>query len=163
MLTESDATGSGKSYMICAFGMVACKYYYNTKYVRLSDLLIVLKTARDNGTYRKVMSKYATPSSLSSMNGSSWNPHKRNSRISSNCSITGGRGLPLSSAHSTARMAGTNSLERMHPLADAILNRIIHDGYVIDIVPVDPSKDLSWERYMVYQELTICNCKSTIN
>ena len=29
------------------------------------------------------------------------------------------------------------------PLADAILDRIIHDGYVIDIVPVDPSKDLS--------------------
>ena len=29
------------------------------------------------------------------------------------------------------------------PLADAILDRIVHDGYVIDIVPVDPSKDLS--------------------
>ncbi len=29
------------------------------------------------------------------------------------------------------------------PLADAILDRIVHDGYTIDIVPVDPSKDLS--------------------
>ncbi|SER88163.1 hypothetical protein SAMN04487884_1131, partial [Butyrivibrio fibrisolvens] len=29
------------------------------------------------------------------------------------------------------------------PLADAILDRIVHDGYVINIVPIDPSKDLS--------------------
>lgn len=57
----TGATGSGKSYMACAFGMEACKHYYNTKYVRLPDLLIDLKTARDNGTYRKVMSKYANP------------------------------------------------------------------------------------------------------
>jgi DNA replication protein DnaC len=28
------------------------------------------------------------------------------------------------------------------PLADAILGRIVHDGYVIDIVSVDTSKDL---------------------
>ena len=29
------------------------------------------------------------------------------------------------------------------PLADAILDRIVHDSYIIDIVPIDPSKDLS--------------------
>ena len=57
----TGATGSGKSFMACAFGMEACKHYYNTKYVRLPDLLIDLKTARDSGTYRKVMSKYANP------------------------------------------------------------------------------------------------------
>lgn len=30
----TGATGSGKTYMACAFGMEACKQYYNTKYVR---------------------------------------------------------------------------------------------------------------------------------
>ena len=38
----TGATGCGKTYMACAFGMEACKQYYNTKYVRLPDLLIDL-------------------------------------------------------------------------------------------------------------------------
>ena len=29
------------------------------------------------------------------------------------------------------------------PLADAILDRIVHDSYKINIVPIDPSKDIS--------------------
>lgn len=36
----TGATGSGKTYMSCAFGMEACKQYYKTKYVRLPDLLL---------------------------------------------------------------------------------------------------------------------------
>ena len=33
----TGATGCGKTYMACAFGMEACKQYYNTKYIRLPD------------------------------------------------------------------------------------------------------------------------------
>ncbi|MBT9810332.1 hypothetical protein GPL26_11855 [Enterocloster citroniae] len=33
----SRATGSGKAYMACAFGMEACKQRYKTKYIRLTD------------------------------------------------------------------------------------------------------------------------------
>ena len=50
-----------KTYMACAFGMEACKQYFNTKYVRLPDLLIDLELARDNGNYKKIMAKYANP------------------------------------------------------------------------------------------------------
>ena len=57
----TGATGCGKTYMACAFGMEACKRYYNTKYVRLPDLLIDLEIARTEGNYRKVMAKYANP------------------------------------------------------------------------------------------------------
>ena len=39
----TGATGCGKTYMACAFGMEACKQYFNTKYVRLPDLLIDLE------------------------------------------------------------------------------------------------------------------------
>ena len=42
----TGATGCGKTYMACAFGMEACKQYFNTKYVRLPDLLIDLEIAR---------------------------------------------------------------------------------------------------------------------
>ena len=57
----TGATGCGKTYMACAFGMEACKQYYNTRYVRLPDLLIDLEIARSDGNYKKVMAKYANP------------------------------------------------------------------------------------------------------
>ena len=57
----TGATGCGKTYMACAFGMEACKQYFNTRYVRLPDLLIDLEIARTDGSYKKVMAKYANP------------------------------------------------------------------------------------------------------
>lgn len=53
----TGATGSGKTYLACAFGMEACKQHYKTKYVRLPDLLLDLDLARDEGIYRKVLKK----------------------------------------------------------------------------------------------------------
>ena len=50
----TGATGCGKTYMACAFGMEACKQYYNTRYVRMPDLLMDLDIARTEGNYRKI-------------------------------------------------------------------------------------------------------------
>lgn len=140
----TGATGSGKSYMACAFGMEACKHYYSTKYVRLPDLLIDLKISRDNGTYHKVMSKYANPILLILDEWLLMKPteqeqqdifellHRRRKRSSTIfCSQYSKEGW-------YEQLGGDDS-----PLADAILDRIVHDGYVIDIVPLDPSRDLS--------------------
>ena len=41
--------------------MEACKQYYNTRYVRMPDLLMDLDIARTEGNYRKVMAKYSNP------------------------------------------------------------------------------------------------------
>lgn len=57
----TSATGCGKTYMACAFGMEACKQYYNTRYVRMPDLLIDLDITRTEGNYRKVIAKYSNP------------------------------------------------------------------------------------------------------
>ena len=57
----TGATGSGKTYLACAFGMEACKQRYKTKYIRLPDLLLELEMARNDGTYKKVQGKYANP------------------------------------------------------------------------------------------------------
>lgn len=55
MLTESGATGSGKTYMVYIFGMEVCKQSFKVKYVRLPDLFILdLEIARNDGTYKKV-------------------------------------------------------------------------------------------------------------
>jgi DNA replication protein DnaC len=47
--------------MACAFGMEACKQHFNTRFVRLPDLVIELEMSRNEGTYKKVMAKYANP------------------------------------------------------------------------------------------------------
>ena len=140
----TGATGSGKSYLACAFGMEACKRYYSTKYVRLPDLLIDLKDAREKGNYKKVMSKYANPVLLII---DEWlllkptqdeqkdifellqNRRKKSSTIF--CS-------QYTKDDWYEQLGGEDS-----PLTDAILDRIVHDSYVIDIVPIDPSKDIS--------------------
>ena len=57
----TGATGSGKTYMACAFGMEACKHYYSVRYIRLPDLLLDLQAARDNGTFSIVLKKYTKP------------------------------------------------------------------------------------------------------
>ena len=54
----TGATGCGKTYMACAFGMEACKQYFNTRYVRLPDLLIDLELDRTDGTYKKYSHAY---------------------------------------------------------------------------------------------------------
>ena len=52
------ATGTGKTYLACAFGMAANRNFYEVKYMRLPDLLVEIAIARGSGTYREVMKKY---------------------------------------------------------------------------------------------------------
>jgi DNA replication protein DnaC len=49
------ATGSGKSYLANAFGVTAARMLYTVRYIRLPDLLGELAIARAEGTYRKAM------------------------------------------------------------------------------------------------------------
>ncbi|MDQ0220693.1 DNA replication protein DnaC [Peribacillus cavernae] len=57
-LIIKGASGNGKSYLACAFGVAACRQFYHVKYVRLPDLLDELAVARGDGTYQKVMKSY---------------------------------------------------------------------------------------------------------
>lgn len=53
----TGATGSGKTYMVCAFVMEACKQRYKTRYARLPALLLELEMSRNDGTYKKASGK----------------------------------------------------------------------------------------------------------
>lgn len=57
-LIIKGASGNGKSYLACAFGIAACRQFYTVKYVRLPDLLEELVIARGEGIYQKVMKTY---------------------------------------------------------------------------------------------------------
>ncbi|MDR1893040.1 MAG: IS21-like element helper ATPase IstB [Oscillospiraceae bacterium] len=52
------ASGAGKSYMGCALGISACRQLIKTKYIRLPELLEDLHIARGEGTYKKVLGAY---------------------------------------------------------------------------------------------------------
>lgn len=140
----TGATGSGKTYMACAFGMEACKQFYNTKYVRLPDLLIELRIARDNGTYMKVLKQYANPVLLIIDEWLLLKPtteeqkdilellHRRRKRSST---------IFCSQYHQSdwyEQLGGADS-----PLTDAILDRIIYDSYKINIMSIDPTREIS--------------------
>jgi DNA replication protein DnaC len=58
------ASGAGKSFLACAFGMEACKQFYTVKYVRLPELLTDLAVARGEGIYKKVLNQYRKVSLL---------------------------------------------------------------------------------------------------
>lgn len=60
----TGATGSGKTYLACAFGMEALKQYFSVKFVRLPDMLLALETAREEKNYPKVLSRFIRPALL---------------------------------------------------------------------------------------------------
>lgn len=140
----TGATGGGKTYMACAFGMEACKQYYSTKYARLPDILIDFEMARNDGTYKKVMAKYANPMLLLIDEWLLLKPnenerkdifellhHRRKKSSTIFCSQYKAEGW-------YEQLGGNDG-----PLADAILDRIVHDAYKINIESIDPSKDIS--------------------
>lgn len=137
-------TGTGKTYLACAFGMEACKRYYKTYFIRLPDLLMELDTARENGNYLKVLMKYANVTLLiideflmlkpteSEQKGIFELIHRRRKKSST---------IFCSQVHWDGwyeQLGGDDS-----PLADAILDRIIYDAYRIHIQSTDPKHDKS--------------------
>jgi DNA replication protein DnaC len=135
------AAGSGKSYLACAFGMEACKQFYTVKYVRLPELLVDLAVARGQGDYKKVLSQYTK---ISLLILDEW--------MLISLTETEARDL-LEIIHARHKRASTIFCSQFLPagwhgkigeatIADAVLDRIVHDSYTIEIHN-DGSKDLS--------------------
>ncbi len=126
------AAGNGKSYIACALGMAACRHFYNTKYVRLPDLMDDLAVARGEGIFKKAMTHYKNASLLIL---DEW--------LLSSLKETEARDL-LEIVEARHKNASTIFCSQFAPggwherigettLADAILDRIVHDSYTIHI------------------------------
>lgn len=126
------ATGAGKSYLACSFGMEACKQFYTVKYIRLPDLLTELAIARGEGNYKKVFQQYRKVQLLIL---DEW--------MLINLTETEARDV-LEIVHARHKRASTIFCSQFSPagwhkkigeatLADAILDRIVHDSYTIEI------------------------------
>lgn len=140
----TGATGSGKTYMACAFGMEACKQYITTRYVRLPDLLLDLASAREAGNFQKVLSKYTKPKLLIL---DEWLLIRLNENEVRDLFELIHKRRKHSSTIFCSQFLESEWYERLSsndsPLADAIMDRISYDSYKIEIESIDPKKDIS--------------------
>ena len=140
----TGATGSGKTYMACAFGMEACKRRYTTKYVRLPDLLLELEMARNDGTYKKVQSKYANPVLLII---DEWLLMKLSEAEARNLFELIHKRRKKSSTIFCSQFEEKDWYSQIcngeNTLADAIMDRICYDSYKINIEYIDKTQDRS--------------------
>ena len=139
----TGATGSGKTYLACAFGMAACKRYYSTKFIRMPDMLLELQSAREDGNFSKVLAKYTKPVLLII---DEWLLIKLNEQEARNLFEVISKRRKRSSTIFCSQFLEEgwyNQLGGEETLADAIMDRISYDSYKINIVSIDPSKDIS--------------------
>lgn len=125
-------TGSGKSFLATAFGISACRQFYQVKYIRLPELLdelLLAKLAAD-GSYRKCIKKYTKVDLLIL---DEW--------LLTDLSTEEATTL-LEITESRHKVASTIYCSQIDPsgwhlklgnetIAEAILDRIIHDSYQI--------------------------------
>jgi DNA replication protein DnaC len=126
------ASGAGKSYLSCALGMEACKQFYTVRFIRLPELLSELAIARSEGAYRRVLDHFRKVNLLIL---DEW--------MLLSLTETEARDV-LELVHARHKQASTIFCSQFSPagwhgkigeatLADAILDRIVHDSYVLEI------------------------------
>lgn len=126
------ASGNGKSWLGCAFGIAACRNYYPVRYVRLPELLDELAVARGEGMFKKLIRQYKKVKLLIL---DEWllTPLK-DQEARDLFEIIEARYHNSSTIYcSQFRPGGWHEKIGQETLADAILDRIIHDSYLIFI------------------------------
>ena len=126
------ATGSGKSYLANAFGATAARMLHTVRYVRLPDLLGELAIARAEGTYRKVMKQLKQIELLILDEWLLY--HLKELEARDLLEIAEARYKRASTIFCSQHDIGDwHQKIGESTLADAILDRIVHDSYRIVI------------------------------
>lgn len=125
-------TGCGKTYLACALGEQGCRQQYRVRYYRLGRLLDALIAARVDGSYTLLMNQL---SKVELLILDDWGLEKMNARQASelleviedryqvNSTIIASQ-VPVKEWH---------QLISNPTIADALLDRLIHNSYKIDL------------------------------
>ena len=126
------ATGSGKSYIANAFGVTAARNFHTVRYVRLPDLLGELAIARAEGVYGKVMKQLKQVKLLIL---DEWLLYQlKDTEARDLMEIAEARYKKASTIFCSQHDVGDwHQKIGESTIADAILDRIVHDSYRIVI------------------------------
>jgi len=126
------ATGSGKSYLANAFGVTAARKFLTVRYVRLPDLLGELAIARAEGTYRKLMKQLKQ---INLLILDEWLLYQlKEAEARDLLEIAEARYKKASTIFCSQHDIGDwHQKIGESTIADAILDRIVHDSYRIVI------------------------------
>ena len=126
------ATGSGKTYLACAFGNKAAHDFYSVRYIRLPELLAELAMARAEGKYNKILAKYKQVKLLIL---DEWMLYKlKEPEARDVLEIAESRYQKASTIFcSQFEVGGWHQKIGESTLADAVCDRIVHDSYTIVI------------------------------
>lgn len=119
-------------YLACALGMAANRNFYNTKYIRLPDLLVEIAMARGDGTYREYMKKLKKTKLLIL---DEWLLYPlKESEARDVLELVEARAKTASTIFcSQFDVPGWHENLYDPTLADAICDRIVYDSYIIRI------------------------------
>lgn len=126
------ATGAGKSYLACALGRAACQADYRVRYERTSRLLHTLELTRADGSYRQLLRKLAGAHLLIF---DDWlrDPLSR-SQARDLLEILDDRyGRAATMVVTQVPVAEWHAQLPDPTLADAILDRLIHNAYRLEL------------------------------
>lgn len=126
----TGATGVGKSYIACALAHQACRAGYRVRYLRLPRLLAELELARGDGRYRKVLAQLARLDLivLDDFGLAAFTDHNRRDLLELLEDRYERRSTLVTSQFPVEQWHG---LIGDTTLADAILDRLVHNAYRI--------------------------------
>ena len=125
-------TGAGKTYLACALGNAACRNGYSVRYFQLSRLLEKLKLSRADGSYPKFLDKLAK-NQLLILDDWLRNPLNE-TQTNDILEIMEDRYNKHSTMVTTQLpVAEWHELFGNPTLADAIMDRIIHNAYRLEL------------------------------
>jgi DNA replication protein DnaC len=128
----TGATGVGKSYLACALAHQACRDGYRVRYLRLPRLLAEIEVARGDGRYRKLLAQLARLDLivLDDFGLAAFSDHNRRDLLEI---------LEDRYERKSTLVTSQFPVEQWHALigdatlADAILDRLVHNAYRIPL------------------------------
>lgn len=131
-LTITGPTGTGKTFLACAIAQKACREGYSTQYLRLSRLFQDLVIARGDGRYSKLLTSFAKTDLLllDDFGISKLNQDQSRDILEI---LDDRQGLRSTIFTSQFPIDTWHDLIGDPTLADAILDRLVHNAYKIQL------------------------------
>lgn len=131
-LIVTGASGTGKTYLACAFGNAACRKSFKTRYYRVNRLLTDLTVGQGDGSYNKIMKELKKTDLLilDDWGMALLDPTKSRDLLEVVEERYGYRSTIISSQMPVKMW---HELFEDSTVADAILDRLVHNSYRFEL------------------------------